>query len=109
MLTSPVTLPASASSYELSAAPNLPSDEQAAAKKLESVFLSMLIKEMRESSSEEGLFPGDSAGVQGGIFDMMMGDFLAENSPGIGISRYLLASEQGEIPSARPVSQPADI
>jgi hypothetical protein len=56
----------------------------------------MLIKEMRESSTEEGLFPGDDAGVHGGIFDMMMGDFLAEESTGIGIARYLLAAQGSE-------------
>ncbi len=108
MLISPLSLPPATSGYELASPGNLPRDEAAAAKKLEGLFLSMLIKEMRETSTEEGLFPGDEAGVQGGIFDMMMGDFLAENSPGLGISRYLTAAKAGATPAAiSTTDQPA--
>lgn len=98
MLISPVSLPAAPASYELTSPENLPSD-QAAAKKLEGLFLSMLIKEMRESSTEDGLFAGDDAGVQGGIFDMMMGEYLAEQNAGLGISRYLLAAQGSQSPA----------
>jgi Rod binding domain-containing protein len=43
----------------------------------ESVFVSMLIKEMRETSSEDGMFAGDSADVYGGLFDTFLGQHLA--------------------------------
>jgi Rod binding domain-containing protein len=43
----------------------------------ESVFVSMLIKEMRQSSSEDGMFAGDSADVYGGLFDTFLGQHLA--------------------------------
>jgi Rod binding domain-containing protein len=93
MSPAPISLPTAASTYEFAAPINLPGDQTEAARKVEGMFLSMLIKEMRETSLGEGLFPGDNAGIHGGIFDMMMGDFLAENSPGLGISRYLEAAE----------------
>lgn len=105
MTTAPVSLPASAAGLDLHAPPHLPADQAVAARQLEGVFLSMLIKELRETSSNEGLFPGDSAGIHGGIFDMMMGEFLAENSPGIGISRYLLAQKGGEIAPHSDIGQ----
>lgn len=43
----------------------------------ESLFVSMLIKEMRETSSEDGMFAGDSADVYGGLFDTFMGQHIA--------------------------------
>jgi Rod binding domain-containing protein len=46
----------------------------------ESVFVSMLLKEMRESSSEDGMFAGDSADVYGGLFDTFLGQHIASQS-----------------------------
>jgi peptidoglycan hydrolase FlgJ len=43
----------------------------------ESLFVSMLLKEMRASLSEGGLFAGDSADVYGGMFDMFLGQHIA--------------------------------
>jgi Rod binding domain-containing protein len=45
----------------------------------ESLFVSMLLKEMRERSSEDGMFAGDSADVYGGLFDTFLGQHLASN------------------------------
>ena len=42
--------------------------------------MSMMIKQLRETSSGEGLFPGDKSDTYGGMFDMFMGDHLAESS-----------------------------
>ncbi|HWL09051.1 MAG TPA: rod-binding protein [Planctomicrobium sp.] len=62
------------------------------AKQFESLFVSMLIKEMRQSSgSEEGMFPGDSSDTYGGIFDMYMGQHIAEGG-GIGLSEMIARS-----------------
>ncbi len=48
----------------------------------ESLFMSMLLKEMRQIEGEEGgLFSGDGGDVYGGLFDLMMGQSLAQNSP----------------------------
>lgn len=60
------------------------------AEEFESVFLSLLLKEMRGSSQEEGgLFGGESSDSYGGLFDMFMGQHLAKDSP-LGIGRMLL-------------------
>ena len=53
---------------------------QAAIQKFEGLFMSMMIKQLRETSSGEGLFPGDKSDTYGGMFDMFMGDHLAESS-----------------------------
>jgi peptidoglycan hydrolase FlgJ len=45
----------------------------------ESVFVSMLLKEMRQTSSEDGMFAGDSADVYGGLFDTFLGQHVAAN------------------------------
>jgi len=53
----------------------------------ESLFYSLLLKEMRQSissDSEGGLFPGDSSDTLGGLFDLFMGKHLAA-SQGLGI------------------------
>ena len=60
------------------------------AEEFESVFLSLLLKEMRGSSQEEGgLFGGESSDSYGGLCDMFMGQHLAKDSP-LGIGRMLL-------------------
>ncbi len=59
------------------------------AKQFESLFVSMLVKEMRQTSSgEEGMFPGDSSDTYGGIFDMYMGQHIAENG-GLGMAEMI--------------------
>ena len=55
---------------------------QAAAKEFEAVMLSMALKEMRKSlTPSQGLFGGDKSDTYGGMFDMFMGQSLAQNSP----------------------------
>ena len=42
------------------------------ANEFEATFLSMLLKEMRQTLDPDGgLFPGDSGDVQGGLFDRL--------------------------------------
>ena len=51
----------------------------------ESVFLSMLLKNMRSTVSGEGLFAGDSSDTYGSMFDLFMSQQLAStNALGIG-------------------------
>lgn len=68
-------------------------------KEFESVMLSMVLKQMRESSSEDGMFPGDNSGTLGGMFDTYMGEHLAE-SGGFG----LMESFEGKLTSG-PLSE----
>ncbi|MEM0927641.1 MAG: hypothetical protein AAGJ83_16460, partial [Planctomycetota bacterium] len=54
------------------------------ASEFESVFLSMLLKELRQSL-DDGFFGGESSDSMGGMFDMFIGKHLADASPlGIG-------------------------
>ena len=57
------------------------------ASEFESVFLSLLLKEMRNTLDQEngGLFGGEGSDTLGGMFDMFMGKHLADSSP-LGIS-----------------------
>lgn len=65
---------------------------EAVAQQFEGLFLSMLVKEMRQSQfGGEGLFPGDGSDTYGGIFDTFMGEHLASNG-GIGMAESIAAS-----------------
>ncbi len=57
---------------------NLAAQEQAAAE-FESVFVSLLMKEMRSTLSE-GFFGSESSDVLGGMFDQYMGQHIASGS-----------------------------
>ncbi len=60
----------------------------AVARQFESVFLSQILKEMRQSVGEgegSGMFGKDPGDALGGIFDMMMGRYLA-GAGGIGLA-----------------------
>jgi flagellar protein FlgJ len=60
------------------------------AREFEATFLSMIIKQMRETLDQDGggLFPGDSGDVQGGLFDMFLGRHLAD-SGGVGLAAVI--------------------
>lgn len=62
-----------------------PHQPATAGRQVESLFVSLLLKEMRQSGSSEGLFPGDSSDTLGGLFDLYLGQFITE-SGGIGLS-----------------------
>ena len=57
------------------------------ATEFESIFLSLLLKEMRNTLDQQdgGLFGGEGSDTFGGMFDMFMGQHLADASP-LGIS-----------------------
>lgn len=54
----------------------------------ESVIVSELLKSMRSTSEEGGMFPGDKSDTYGGMFDMYFGRFIAENG-GLGLKGLL--------------------
>lgn len=59
--------------------------EEKLMKQFESVMLSMVLKQMRQTGTgENGLFPGDDSDTLGGMFDMYLGEHLAE-SGGFGL------------------------
>lgn len=61
--------------------------------RFESVFISSLLKEMRQTTEGEGLFAGDPSDSLGGLFDMFMGQYLAQGG-GLGIAKMMAASMQ---------------
>ena len=62
-----------------------------AIEKFEGLFMSMMIKQLRETGTGEGFFPGDASDTYGGMFDMFMGDHLAKSTD-IGIDRLFSSS-----------------
>lgn len=57
-------------------------------KEMESLFVSLMLKEMRHAGAEGGLFPGDSSDTLGGMFDMYLGNYIAE-AGGIGLGESI--------------------
>jgi Rod binding domain-containing protein len=107
-------LDASAPFREGGSLPGLPAaaGTQDVGEQFESIFVSMLLKEMRASSSEDGLFAGDSADIYGGMFDMYLGQHIAsQGSLGIAdmINRQVLHAADAEAPQAttQSPSEPA--
>lgn len=61
------------------------------AREFESVLVAQMIKQMRQTISEEGMFPGDQADIYGGMFDSMMAKHLTAQG-GFGLARYIEAA-----------------
>ena len=64
------------------------SDAATASAEFESLFLSMLLKTMRSTVSEDGMFAGDRSDTFGSMFDLFMSQHLA-GSDALGISQLL--------------------
>lgn len=80
-----------------------------AAKELEATFLSMLLKQMRETLEPDGgLFPGDTGDVHGGLFDLYMSKHLAD-AGGVGMAAALLRQIQDTAPKAADTHAPAPL
>jgi flagellar protein FlgJ len=74
------------------------------AKEMEATFLSMLLKEMRQTLEPDGgLFPGDSGDVQGGLFDLYLGRHLAD-SGGVGLATALVRQMQAAASKTTPTN-----
>jgi Rod binding domain-containing protein len=72
------------------------------AQDFESVFASMLVKEMRQSLGPESLFGEDSGDVYGGLFDRFMGEQMTSGQ-GLGMARMVQQSiERMENGGKRP-------
>ena len=72
---------------------------QSVGEQFESLFVSMMLKEMRQSMSEDGMFAGDSSDIYGGLFDMFLGQHIASQGA-FGISDLVKQS-------LAPTSEPA--
>jgi flagellar protein FlgJ len=58
------------------------------AKNFEGLFMSLLLKEMRQTLESGSFFGSDSADVYGGLFDLYLGQHLAQGE-GLGIASML--------------------
>ena len=61
------------------------------AKEFESVFVSLMLKEMR-NTLDEGFFGSESSDVLGGMFDQFLGQHIAASSP-FGLQQLLVAQK----------------
>jgi flagellar protein FlgJ len=88
-----------------------PAAVPALARQFESVFLSQLLKEMRQTLTEGeggGMFGNDPGDALGGIFDMMMGRYIA-GAGGIGLANVFSRQMARSLPSkANPENAPCD-
>jgi flagellar protein FlgJ len=65
-----------------------------AAEQFESVFLALVLKQMRQSSFGDGLIPGDDGDIVGGMFDQYMAEHISAGG-GMGLAESLA----GQLPS----------
>lgn len=69
------------------------------AKDFESMFASQLLKEIRKTLDSEAMFGSDPGDVFGGMFDLFLGQQMAQNG-GFGLARFVTDS----LPRESPVS-----
>lgn len=84
----PPILPPMPASLTNGPAPNASPERMGQA--FESVFASMLIKQMRESLDSETMFGNDPGDILGGMFDQFLGEQLGR-SGAFGIARMIRA------------------
>jgi Rod binding domain-containing protein len=75
-----------------------------AAQGFESVFLSMLLKEMRQTLGPGSLFGNDSSDIYGGLFDQFMAQHLAQGK-GMGLAQALMKQLEPNASHGAPHSQ----
>ncbi len=85
---------------------DLKSRLESVGKEFEGVFLSMMLKEMRNTLEGGGFFGEETSDTYGGMFDMFVGQDLAESSP-LGIAE-LLTDNLAKFESAGKASQLTD-
>lgn len=76
-----------------------------AAREFEATLLAMLLKDMRSTLEPDGLFPGDSGDVQGGLFDLFLSRHLAD-AGGVGLATALVNQIRPPAPTNTPDAQP---
>jgi Rod binding domain-containing protein len=77
--------PNAAMPVSMGATPNPNASPAAVGRQFESIFTSLLIKQMRQGLDSETMFGKDAGDILGGMFDQFLGDHLAKSgSLGIG-------------------------
>ena len=93
LLTQPLPLAEVAGGVQAQPKPPIP-DSEKAAKDFEGVFMSMMLKEMRQTLEKGSMFGEDSSDIFGGMFDQFIGQHMAE-SGGMGMARMVKDSLDG--------------
>jgi flagellar protein FlgJ len=76
------------------------------ARDFEATFLGMVLKEMRQTLDPDGgLFAGDTGDVQGGLFDLYLGQHLAA-AGGVGLATAITRQLGPDSTHARPAGPP---
>jgi Rod binding domain-containing protein len=91
LLSQPLPLSDTASASPFVSKGTIPTPAQDPAKvaqDFESVFTSMMLKEMRNTLEPGSLFGEDSSDIYGGMFDQFLGQHMAD-SGGIGLARMI--------------------
>lgn len=71
----------------------VPDSLRKVAQDFEAIFMSMMLKELRNTGLGDGLFAGDNGDMLGSMFDQYLGEHLAE-AGGLGVAQLLAAAEQ---------------
>lgn len=74
----------------------------------ESVFASLMLKEMRKTLQPESLFGDDSGDVYGGMFDLFLGKQMAE-SGGFGLARMVREALEREGAATPKLTSPNEL
>ncbi len=90
LMSKPLPLSETATSNPFKPTAKLSSNEKVA-KDFESLFTSMVLKEMRNSLEPGSLFAEDSNDVYGGMFDQYMGEHMS-NAGGLGLAKMIRES-----------------
>lgn len=88
LVSSSLPLPESAGSIQPSTRADGDQSAAKVAQDFESVFASMLLKEMRQSLEPGSLFGEDSGDIYGGLFDKYFGDQMTKAN-GLGLSNMM--------------------
>jgi flagellar protein FlgJ len=105
MVSNSLPLPESAGSSHPSGRPNLNQSAAKVAQDFESVFASMLLKEMRQSLEPGSMFGEDSGDVYGGLFDRYFGEQMTKGS-GLGMASMVQENIERMQNAGKPVAAP---
>jgi flagellar protein FlgJ len=103
MISNSMPLPESAGSSHASGRANLNQSATQVAQDFESVFASMLLKEMRQSLEPGTMFGEDSGDVYGGLFDRHFGEQLTKGN-GLGMKKMVEESIVKMQRAGRPIT-----
>jgi flagellar protein FlgJ len=103
MISNSLPLPESAGSSHATGRANLNQSATQVAQDFESVFASMLLKEMRQSLEPGTMFGEDSGDVYGGLFDRHFGEQMTKGN-GLGMRKMVEESIARLQRAGRPIT-----